>query len=200
MSDLAGLDEPPPLPEEPPLEPVDFAFAKGRRLRATEPLYLELLSFLWEEAAVLDHDDLSEWKRMLDPEISYRMPVCVTRKRKKVEGYVTEAMHFDEDFHSLSFRVRRFEETQAWAADPPSRSRRFVTGIRAWEASRPGVFDVVSSLLLLRSADDDFKTDLVTAERFDRIRLYPDETMKLLERRIVADQTTIGTHNLAIFL
>lgn len=175
-------------------------FGNGRRLRATEPRYLELLEFLWDEAAVLDRDDLSGWKAMLDEAIVYRMPVCVTRKRRSGESYETATMHFDEDYLSIAFRIRRFEETQAWAADPPTRTRRFVTGIRAWESSGPRVFDVTSSLLLIRSTDDDYRTDLVTAERFDRIRFTPEGAPLLLERRIVADQSTIGTHNLAVFL
>lgn len=175
------------------------AFGAGRRLRPTEERYLEILDFLWEEAAILDRDGLSAWREMLDPAIVYRMPVCVTRKRGSDESFETETMHFDEDYHSLCFRIKRFEETQAWAADPPTRARRFVTGIRAWEGQGVGVFDVTSSLLLVRTSDDDFRTDLVTAERFDRVH-FAEAGPLLLDRKIIADQTTIGTHNLAVFL
>ena len=176
------------------------AFGAGRRLRATEPRYMEVLEFLWEEAAVLDRDDLTGWKAMLDKDIIYRMPVCVTRKRNSGESFETATMHFDEDYLSLAFRIRRFVETQAWAADPPTRTRRFVTGIRAWQGATPDVVDVTSSLLLVRSTDDDYRTDLVTAERFDRLRLASDGTLLLRDRKIIADQSTIGTHNLAVFL
>lgn len=175
-------------------------FGEGRRLRATEERYLEVLEFLWEEAAVLDRDDLIGWKGMLDEAISYRMPVCVTRKRRSGESFETETMHFDEDYLSILFRIRRFEETQAWAADPPTRTRRFVTSVRAWEGSGAGIYDVTSSLLLIRSTDDDYRTDLVTAERFDRVRFVDAGAPRLLERKIIADQSTIGTHNLAVFL
>lgn len=175
-------------------------FGEGRRVRATEPRYLELLEFLWDEAAILDRDDLSGWKTLLDREVSYRMPVCVTRKRRSGESYETPTMHFDEDYLSIAFRIRRFEETQAWAADPPTRTRRYVTGIRAWEGSGPRTYDVTSSLLLIRSTDDDYRTDHITAERFDRIRFTDEGAPLLLERKIVSDQSTIGTHNLAVFL
>ena len=140
------------------------------------------------------------WRDLLDPDIIYRMPVCVTRKRNSGESYETETMHFDEDFVSISFRVKRFLETQAWAADPPTRARRFVTGVRAWEAPGRETYDVTSSLLLVRSADDDFRTDLITAQRSDQVRFQADMGPKLLARKILADQTTIGTHNLAVFL
>ena len=180
--------------------PSGSAFGTGRRLRPMEPRYLEILSFLWDEAATLDNEDLVGWRDLLDPDIIYRMPVCVTRKRNSGESYETETMHFDEDFVSISFRVKRFLETQAWAADPPTRARRFVTGVRAWEAPGRETYDVTSSLLLVRSADDDFRTDLITAQRSDQVRFQADMGPKLLARKILADQTTIGTHNLAVFL
>lgn len=185
------------------VEPVEAdvpVFGAGRRLRAAEPRYMEVLDFLWEEAAILDRDDLIGWKAMLDEAIVYRMPVCVTRKRHSGESFETPTMHFDEDYLSIAFRIRRFVETQAWAADPPTRTRRFVTGVRVWEGATPDIFDVTSSLLLVRSTDDDYRTDIVTAERFDRVRFLPDDTPLLRDRKIVADQTTIGTHNLAMFL
>lgn len=175
-------------------------FGAGARLRAGDARYMEALEFLWEEAATLDRDDLSDWRDMLDPAIRYRMPVCLTRKRGSGESFETEAMHYDEDFGSLSFRIRRFLETQAWAADPPARARRFVTGVRVWEGRGEGVYDVGSSLLLVRTTDDDYRTDLLTAERQDRLRFSPNGSARLLERKILCDQTTIGTHNLAIFL
>ncbi|MFA5495615.1 MAG: 3-phenylpropionate dioxygenase, partial [Porticoccaceae bacterium] len=62
------------------------------------------------------------------------------------------------------------------------------------------LFRATSSLLLIRTQDDDYRTDLVTAERFDLIRKLPDSSYRLLDRKILADQTTIGTHNLAVFL
>lgn len=175
-------------------------FGAGSRLRATAPRYMEVLDFLWEEAAILDRDDLVGWKAMLDEAIVYRMPVCVTRKRHSGESYETETMHFDEDYLSIAFRIRRFVETQAWAADPPTRTRRFVTGVRVWQGATPDVYDVTSSLLLVRSTDDDYRTDILTAERFDRIRFSPDGAALLLDRKIIADQSTIATHNLAVFL
>lgn len=170
------------------------------RVRTTDPVYLSVLEFLWEEAAVLDSEDLAAWLEMLDEDIRYRMPVCLTRRRHANESYETEAMHLDESFHSLRLRVRRILETPAWANDPVSRTRRIVSTIRVWTTSESALYRVKSSLLLIRTQDDEYRTDLVTAERTDLIRKLPDGSFRLLDRKIVADQTTIGTHNLAIFL
>jgi len=170
------------------------------RVRATDPLYLSVLEFLWEEAAVLDSEDLTAWQQMLDENIRYRMPVCLTRRRGSTASYETEAMHFDETYLSLRLRIRRILETLAWANDPASRTRRMVTTVRTWMTADPALFRAMSSLLLIRTQDDEYRTDLVSAERTDLIRKLPDGSFRLLDRRIVADQTTIGTHNLAIFL
>jgi 3-phenylpropionate/cinnamic acid dioxygenase small subunit len=176
------------------------AIEPRERVRATDPLYLSFLEFLWEEAAVLDSEDLLAWQQMLDENIRYRMPVCLTRRRGSKASYETEAMHFDETYHSLGLRIRRIVETLAWANDPASRTRRVVTTVRAWTTADPALFRVMSSLLLIRTQDDEYRPDLVTAERTDLIRKWPDGSFRLLNRKIVADQTTIGTHNLAIFL
>lgn len=191
---VAGTQEPERIRAEAADEPT------GRRIRASEPQYMELLDFLWEEAAALDRHDHMAWKTMLDPQIRYVMPVCITRRRGTGEVFATEAVHFDEDYHSLSFRIRRIEETLAWAMDPAPRARRFVTTIRAWETDEEGIYDVTSSLLLHRTAEDDFRTDVITALRIDKIRDIGDGGYLLLSRKIIADQSTIGTHNLAMFL
>ncbi|MFA5496202.1 MAG: aromatic-ring-hydroxylating dioxygenase subunit beta, partial [Porticoccaceae bacterium] len=151
----------------------------GVRVRASDPTYLDLLEFLWDEAAILDREDLKGWKDMLDKGIRYRMPVCVTRRRGSQEAYESPAMHLEEDFSSLSFRIRRMLETLAWATDPVNRTRRFVTSVRIWRTSDPALFRATSSLLLIRTQDDDYRTDLVTAERFDLIRKLPDSSYRL---------------------
>src|SRR3546814_19215556 len=107
----------------------------------------------------------------------------MTRKSAGQEVDETYVMHYDEYYPSICFRSRRFVERQAWAADPPTRFRRFVTSVRAWEGRCRGIFDVTSSLLLVRTSDDDYRPDLITAERFDRICFDTNGVPKLLERK-----------------
>jgi 3-phenylpropionate/cinnamic acid dioxygenase small subunit len=175
-------------------------FGRGPQLRPSDPMYLELLGFLWEESATLDRDDLLGWLALLADDLVYTMPVRVTRKRNTGSEFDPEMMHFDEDIDSLRFRIRRFLETTAWSEDPPSRVRRSVTAVRAFATDDPDEYDVSSSLVLVRTQDDDFRLDVVTAERLDRIRDEGDLTFKLARRQILLDQSTVSTPNLAIFL
>jgi 3-phenylpropionate/cinnamic acid dioxygenase small subunit len=197
-------------PTAPPREPIAregvrgsslgaSTFGAGRRLRPTEPAFLELLGFLWDEATLLDHDDLLGWRALHAPDISYTMPVRVTRKRNTGSEFHDQMMHLDEDYNSLGFRIRRFEETNAWAEDPPSRTRRFVTNVRAFETDLAGEYDVSSALLLTRNQDDDYRVDIVTAERQDRLRSDGTGGFRIARRVVLVDQATIGTPNLAVF-
>lgn len=173
----------------------------GRPVPVTESRYLELLGFLWSEAATLDAADNRSWvDKFIAPDISYVMPVCLTRRRDSPESYESEAYHFLENYESLLRRVQRADTTQAWAVDPPPRARRFVTSVSVWETAKPQEYDVSSSLLVVRTQDDSYSPDLLTAVRYDSIRFSSDEGPKLARRKIVADQTTIGMSNLAIFL
>jgi 3-phenylpropionate/cinnamic acid dioxygenase small subunit len=183
------------------LEPAEQpTYGSGQRLRASEPVYLDLLGFLWDEASTLDKNDLAGWLDFLDPHILYTMPVRVTRRRDTGSEFHAAMMHLDEEYSSLKFRVKRFLETQAWSEDPPSRTRRFVTGVRVYKTDTDGDYDVSSSLLLTRTQDDDYRVDIVTAEREDRIRLGDNHAPRLVRRQILIDQSTVGTPNLAIFL
>jgi 3-phenylpropionate/cinnamic acid dioxygenase small subunit len=175
-------------------------FATGRRVRSTEVMYLELLEFVWDEAAMLDRDDLAGWRDLLADDLVYTMPVRVTRGRGDGDEFHPEMMHFDEDRASIGFRIKRVLETRAWSEDPPSRVRRIVTGVQVFETEVPGEFDVSSSLLLLRTQDDDFRPDLVTGERHDLLRRDDTGRITLAARRILLDQSTVGTPNLAVFL
>jgi len=187
-------------PSVPEAELDHRPFGTGRRVPMTEPLYLELLGFIWDEAATLDRDDLAGWLQFLDEDLVYTMPVRVTRRRAIGSEFHPDMMHFDETYHSIRFRIRRFLETTAWSEDPPSRARRSVTSVRVWQTDEPSVYEVASSLVLLRTQDDDYRVDIVTAERQDRVRMGADRTFTLLRRQILLDQSTVGTPNLAIFL
>ena len=86
----------------------------------------------------------------------------------------------------------------AWAEEPPSRTRHFVSNIRVKTADE-GAATVHSNLLLFRNRGDSAAHDLISAERHDRLRREYDD-WRLAERLILVDQATLGTLNLAVFL
>ncbi len=155
-------------------------------------------AFLVDEAETLDRAAYREWLAFLTDDISYRMPVRVTAAHTLANSFLDGMDHFSEDRYSLVKRVERFETDHAWTEDPPSRTRRFVTNVRAWYG---GDDDLVAKnyLLFFRSRGDTRQPDWVSAERIDRLR-RTDGGFQIAERFIAVDEAVLRTQNLAVFL
>jgi 3-phenylpropionate/cinnamic acid dioxygenase small subunit len=174
--------------------------ALGRRIRVGEPAYNEVLDFLIEEATLLDTNRLDDWLACLADDIEYTMPVRRTTMRAQGPGFDPVMTHFDEDHAALEFRVTRLAHTDSgFADDPPSRTRRHVTNLRVHETPVDDEYEATSSLLLLRSRWDASELDLVSCAREDRLRRSGDSFL-IARRRILVDQASLGTPNLAVFL
>jgi len=173
---------------------------RGERIRAREPLYLELVEFLDDEAELLDENRLSEWIDLLAEDIRYWAPVRVTRRRRDGSEFAERIGHFDDDLAMLKMRVDKLDlTTTAWAEDPPSRTRRFVTNVKAFRSEVEGEFVVLSNLLLVRNRWDLPTWELLSARREDLVRREPGG-WKLARRTIWIDQSTLALANLAVFL
>jgi 3-phenylpropionate/cinnamic acid dioxygenase small subunit len=156
--------------------------------------------FLVRECELLDDNRLEEWLATLEPDISYRAPVRVTRERTAGPGFSSTSWHFLEDLESLTTRVLRLETEYAWAEDPPSRTRRFVSNVRTNRAEAVNELAVKSNLLLYRGRMDGPESQLLSCERHDRLRGRGGGRWGLAERTILFDHTSLPTHNLAVFL
>ncbi|CAM3483567.1 aromatic-ring-hydroxylating dioxygenase subunit beta [Hydrogenibacillus schlegelii] len=157
---------------------------------------LEILNFLHHEAHLLDAGKFNAWLELLTDDIRYRVPVRVTREREHGPGIIDHMSHYEEDRYSLEMRIKRLETEAAWAEDPPSRTRHFVTNVRVEPIDDRHV-RVYSNLLLFRSRGDSPNFDLLSAERVDVLR-RTDGGWKLAAREVVLDVSTVPTHNLAI--
>jgi 3-phenylpropionate/cinnamic acid dioxygenase small subunit len=150
------------------------------------------------EAALLDDRRFDEWLELFTDDIEYTAPVKVTRKAP-ADDVVDDIGHFDDNKASLGLRVRRLATDVAWAEDPRSHTRRFVTNIRIEPAGTDGELLVRSNLMLFRSRGDMGAYDLIVGERHDRLRLVDGE-WRICRRRAVLDQSSLSTKNLGVFL
>jgi 3-phenylpropionate/cinnamic acid dioxygenase small subunit len=168
------------------------------RVRPNDPLYADVLDFMYQEAELLDDDRVDEWLGLMDDGLSYRMPVRQTVAREDGRGFAAEATFFDDDLATLTLRVRRIlESANAHAETPATRSRRFVTNVRV-EAVGDEV-RACSSLLLLRSRWDSTWFEFLAARRDDVLRPSEDG-MKLVRREILIEQSVGASPNLSVFL
>lgn len=162
-------------------------------------LWYDVSQFLFHEAELLDTGREHEWLDLLDEDIVYKLPIRVTQDRSAGPGFQEDGFHLNEDKGMLITRVERLETEYAWAEDPPSRVRRFVTNVRVSAGEANDALSVASNLLVYRSRSDSTAFDVISGERRDVLR-RSNGGLLISRRTIYLDQTTLGTHNLAIFL
>lgn len=168
----------------------DASFAPG------SPLYSEVTQFLYEEAAIIDASRYADWLALFTEDIRYWMPVRTTRFLASGQGFEEVAL-FDDNYASLTTRVRRLETDSAWAETPPSRTRHYITNIllRSPETENYTVLAVSNFFITRTRADHGYQ--LFTGQREDSLRRVGGE-LKIAHRKILVDQTVITNTNLSI--
>jgi 3-phenylpropionate/cinnamic acid dioxygenase small subunit len=161
--------------------------------------YRECCEFLFQEAEFLDDNQMHDWLALMHPDVEYVMPTRTTRERAAGPGFGEASWHMHEDWGALETRVARLDTEYAWAEDPPSRTRRMVSNIRVTAAVNDDELNVKSNLFLFRGRGDQTSYNLLCAERRDVLQ-RGDNGLKLRKRLVLLDHTTLGTHNLGVFL
>jgi 3-phenylpropionate/cinnamic acid dioxygenase small subunit len=181
------------------MNPDTATETKLTRVTSGSDEYWRCVDFLVEEAEALDENRLDDWLSMLHPEIDYRAPIRVTRERTKAPGFSEQGYHFFETHDSLTTRIDRLATDYAWAEDPPSRTRRFVSNFRVASLEGGGDLRVRSNLLVYRERLDETRQQLLVGEREDDLRDVDGE-LRLVRRLVLLDHSILMTPNLGIFL
>ena len=170
-----------------------------KRVPLGSPVYNAILETLFDEAAALDERRFDDWTAILANDLIYTAPIRLTRTGPTRDRDVMRSMfHFDDDYNSILMRIGRLHKS-AWAEDPPSRCRRFITNVRVAECGTEGEYEVVSYLFLERSRGDNPENERMSAERRDVWREV-NGSFKLATREIIVDQSVLGMANFAVFL
>lgn len=126
----------------------------------------EIEQFLYREARLLDQRRFHEWLDLLTDDVHYWMPVRTTRYAKISKSIVIydedrykddevakegELAILDEDKASLRMRSARLETGMAWAEDPPSRTRHFLSNIEVEDDDTPLQVKVYANIIVYRS-------------------------------------------------
>ena len=160
-------------------------------------VWFEAVTWLDREAELLDDGRYEDWLALLADDIQYTVPIRLTRERGSTSEVRSLAPHFLEDMTTLRMRVERLKTEFAWAEDPPSRTRRFVTNVRARQTETG--LEVRSYLLLYRNRGEDTSAEMISAERHDVLR-RTSFGWRLCSRQVTLDQATLGVRNLAVML
>ena len=181
------------------MNPIEFEM-QGTRAPFGSPDYNEVMDFILHETELLDDGALAPWLDLLADDVSYLMPVRITRSRTRSTGSdFGEGGYYDDTKSMLVSRVKRIlESSAAWVEDPPSRTRRFVTNVRVWCDGDSHRY-VRSNHLVVRNRIDEPDYELLSAERRDLLRRI-DGRLKVAQRHVYCDQTVLGTQNLSFFV
>lgn len=162
-------------------------------------VYYDVVQFLQKEAQILDGQRLDEWLGLLADDIRYQLPVRLTRERGAEKREFSEKSYlYQENFETLQARVERLEKDYAWAENPPSRARRYVSNIIV-EGTDGDEIDASSYVLLHRNQGDTTRTDLISAARNDTLR-WTDGNLLLANREVKLGTTILDSKNLSLFL
>ena len=172
----------------------------------------EIEQFLYREARLLDDRKFHEWLELLTDDIRYWMPVRtnrypVTSKAISIldgsryeEGELSkegELAIMDEDKDSLTRRVARLDTGMAWAEDPPSRTRHFVSNVEIEPGATAAELKVYSNFIMYRTRAET-EQDFYVGCRQDVLRIV-DGQWKVAYRKIVLDQTVLLAKNVSNF-
>src|SRR5699024_2393834 len=142
----------------------------------------------------------ADWLEIFEEDLFYFAPLRTNRLRRQAAlsvGREGEAAYFDETKESLAWRIRRYDSGMAWAEDPPSRTRHFVTNVRAhWETATE--LKVRCAILVYRNRLHT-ETDIYSGGRYDTVRLREDGTFGVARREILFDANVLQAKNLSTF-
>ncbi|MFE2046268.1 aromatic-ring-hydroxylating dioxygenase subunit beta [Streptomyces sp. NPDC059477] len=166
------------------------------------PVQHEIEQFLYLEAELLDDQRFDEWLELFADDTHYWLPTRMTRtvRERDIEVCGPDgAAFFDDDKAFLAGRVRRLASGRSWSEEPPSRTRRLITNIRATDLG-DGCFEVRANFHVLRSRSERHH-DTFFGERTDLLRRVSGAAgFQVARRRIVLDTTTLLAPSLSVFL
>ena len=158
-----------------------------------------ITDFLYREALALDERRFRDWLGMLTNDIRYEVPVRVTREGLADWELSPTSRIFDDDHQTLEVRIQRLETDFAWAEQPPSRTRHYVTNVIVDPMETTNEYLVRSNCFIYRSRGDNPEPSLYSLFRKDTVRADADG-WRLARRWAAFDQSLINAHNLSIFV
>ena len=172
----------------------------------------QIEQFLYREARLLDARQFRQWLELFADDVRYWMPMrsnrySVTSKAISIlDGSRYEEVDLskegdlaimDETKDSLERRIDRLDTGMAWAEDPPSRTRHFISNIEVEPGERESEIKVYSNFIMYRSRAEK-EEDFYVGSREDILRNVDGE-WKIARRKIVLDQNVLLAKNVSNF-
>lgn len=162
-------------------------------------LRLEVEDFLVAEAALLDARRFDEWLACFTDDATYEAPLRVTRESQVDTELSERGRIFWDSRATLGVRVERLRSEYAWAEQPPSRTRHFLTNLRV-ATGDDGAVEATVNLLVYRNRGEDPTYELYSAERRDELVRDASGSLRIRRRLVLVDQANLAGNSLSVFL
>lgn len=163
-------------------------------------LQTEVCQFLYREARTLDENRFEDWLEMLTEDVSYEMPLTLTRERSEQDRvYDTEMQYYSENIHSLKMRVARLRTEYAWAEDPPTRTTHLVLNVELEPGEDDSEVVARSAFLVFANRGPLGDWEKFVGRRTD-VLLRDESGWKVRRRTLHLDQATLGANTISVFL
>lgn len=158
--------------------------------------YHSVVQFLYAESRLLDNRHFDSWVELFTDDARYIVPVRLNREDGA--DWESRSKAFDDTRQTLEIRVNRLNCEYAWAEQPPSRVRHYISNIEVGQSAIPTEVTVLANELIYRSRGNSTNIDLLSAQRKDTLRMTPDG-WRIARRWTALDQSTLSAHNLSMF-
>ena len=177
-----------------------------------DQLIRQVEQFLYREARLLDDRQLHQWLELLTDDIKYWMPIRSNRYPANSKAIsIMDGSRYEEDDlskedelalmdetkDSLQRRVDRLDTGMAWAEDPPSRTRHFVSNVEVQPGDRDGELKVYSNFIMYRTRAET-EQDFYVGRREDVLRTVGGD-FKIAYRKVTLDQNVLLAKNVSNF-
>ena len=177
-----------------------------------EEVLREVEQFLYREARMLDQRQFHQWLELFTDDVRYWMPMRTNRypASSKAISILDGSRYEEEDLYkegdlaimeetrdSLERRVARLDTGMAWAEDPPSRTRHFISNIEVEQGETEAELKVYSNFIMYRTRAET-EEDFYVGSREDVLRKVGD-SWKIAYRKIVLDQNVLLAKNVSNF-
>lgn len=155
--------------------------------------------FLYLESLALDERRFRDWLDLFAEDARYEMPIRVSREKLADWELSPTGRIFDDTRETLEVRVKRLETDFAWAEQPPSRTRHYITNVLVQATDTAEEYLALSNCFVYRSRGTDIEPSIFSAQRRDRVRRDGDRWL-FVHRWTALDQSLVNSHNLSIFI
>ena len=148
----------------------------------------EVEDFLYQEAALLDNWQLSEWLNLLTDDIEYHIPPT---DKPNSDGATSLSLVYDNRERVVS-RVQQYLDGQVAAENPRSRVRRMISNVRILEQNATGA-EVTANFVCYRFALERMDTFV---GRLEYSLVRDAAVIKIRKRRLVLDLESLRPHGM----